>query len=99
MKNITAHAHDISCTFSVPHTNHFQHSFLSNTGCSGGKPGSPSILPVAQCSKNNSGFYRGYSHHKVWGDLAPEQFLGTMKRDDDDDGDGDDNNSKTNNNN
>lgn len=50
-------------------------------GCSGGKPYSPSILPVAQYFKNNSGLYGSYSHHKVcMRDLAPEQFLMSIKR-------------------
>jgi len=45
------------------------------------KPDSPSIFPVAQRFKNNPASYRSYSHHEVCiGDLPPEQFLGTSKR-------------------
>lgn len=65
----------------ISHNNNFQHSLLLSMGCSEGEPDSPSIMPVAQHFKNNSGLYRSYSHHKAhMGDLAPEQFLGTITR-------------------
>lgn len=59
-----AHAHDISYTFSLPHTNHFQYTFPSSMGCSEGKSESSSIFPTAQCSENYSALYKSYGHHK-----------------------------------
>lgn len=82
MKNIIAHAHDIFVSFLSLTLIIFKHSFLSSMGCSGGKPYIHSILPVAQHFRNNLRLYRSYSDLHM--DLAPEQFLGTIKRDNDD---------------
>lgn len=59
----------------------FKHSFLLSMGRSGGKPDSHSILPVAHHFRNILGLYRSYSESQsLHRGLAPEQFLGTIKR-------------------
>lgn len=95
MKNIIAHAHGVSCIFSVPHHKSFFSIHSSRVWDVQEESQTVTVFCLLPSTLGTTTVTTKSACGPV--DLAPEEFLGTIKRDDDDD-DNINNSSNSNNN-